>query len=158
MLRFIIKRITVAIPTLFLLITIAFFLIRIAPGGPFDSEKEIPIEIQKAIEAKYHLDESLGQQYIRYLGNILQGDFGPSFQYKDYTVTELIKKGFPVSLTLGGLALLFSLIVGVTLGAIAAVKQNSWIDYLLMSTAMTGISIPNFVVAPLLILFFAVYY
>ena len=158
MFQYIFKRIIGAIPTLFMLVTLAFFLIRVAPGGPFDSEKELPIEIQKSIEAKYHLDEPLIQQYFRYLGDIIQGDFGPSFQYKDFTVTELIAKGFPVSLTIGGLALLFSLLVGVILGTMAAVRQNSWVDYLLMSTAMTGISVPNFVVAPLLILFFAVYY
>ncbi|MCF6300366.1 MAG: oligopeptide ABC transporter permease OppB [Proteobacteria bacterium] len=158
MFKYIIKRIIGAIPTLFMLVTLAFFLIRVAPGGPFDSEKDLPIEIQKSIEAKYHLDEPLYQQYFRYLGDILQGDFGPSFQYKDFTVTELIAKGFPVSLTIGGLALIFSLIVGVILGTFAAVRQNSWVDYALMSTAMLGISIPNFVVAPLLILFFAVYY
>jgi len=156
MLIYILKRIIGAIPTLFVLITIAFFLIRVAPGGPFDSEKDLPPEIQKNIEAKYHLDESLYQQYFRYLRNIVQGDFGPSFQYKDHTVTELIVQGFPVSLTIGGFALLFALIVGVTLGTVAAVRQNSWVDYTLMSTAMTGISIPNFVIAPLLILFFAV--
>lgn len=152
-----IKRLLAAIPTLFLLITIAFFLIRVAPGGPFDSERDLPPEILKNIQAKYHLDEPMYKQYIRYMGNIIQGDFGPSFQYKDYTVTELIIKGYPVSLTIGGLALVFALIVGMILGTIAAVRQNSWVDYLLMSTAMTGISIPNFVIAPLLILFFAVY-
>jgi oligopeptide transport system permease protein len=152
-----IKRIAGAFPTLLILITISFFLIRVAPGGPFDTEKDLPPEIQKNLEAKYHLDEPLYQQYFRYIGDIVQGDFGPSFQYKDYTVTELIAKGFPVSLTIGGCALLFALILGVSLGTMAAVKQNTWIDYLLMSTAMTGISIPNFVVAPLLILFFAVY-
>ncbi len=141
-----------------MLVTLAFFLIRIAPGGPFDSEKELPIAIQKSIEAKYHLDEPLVQQYFRYLGDIVQGDFGPSFQYKDFTVTELIAKGFPISLTIGGLSLVFALIVGIILGTIAAVRQNSWVDYALMSTAMLGISTPNFVVAPLLILFFAVYY
>jgi oligopeptide transport system permease protein len=157
MLKFLLKRITGAVPTLLILITIAFFMIRVAPGGPFDSEKDLPPEIQKSIEAKYHLDEALYQQYFRYLSNIVQGDFGPSFQYKDYTVTELIVAGFPVSLTIGGYALLFALIVGITLGTMAAVRQNSWIDYTLMSTAMTGISIPNFVVAPVLILYFAVY-
>jgi oligopeptide transport system permease protein len=152
-----ITRIAGAIPTLLILITISFFLIRVAPGGPFDSEKDLPPEIQKNLEAKYHLDEPLYKQYFRYLGDVVQGDFGPSFQYKDYTVTELIAKGFPVSLTIGGFALLFALIMGITLGTVAAVRQNSWVDYLLMSTAMTGISVPNFVVAPLLILFFAVY-
>ena len=158
MFKYILKRILGAIPTLFMLVTLSFFLIRVAPGGPFDSEKELPIEIQKSIEAKYHLDEPMYQQYVRYLGDILQGDFGPSFQYKDFTVTELIVKGFPISLTIGGIALIFALIVGIILGTIAAVRQNSWLDYTLMSTAMLGISIPNFVVAPLLILFFSVYY
>lgn len=157
MFSYMIKRIVGALPTLLILITISFFLIRVAPGGPFDSEKDLPPEIQKNLEAKYHLDEPLYQQYFRYIGDIVQGDFGPSFQYKDYTVTELIAKGFPVSLTIGGFALLLALILGVSLGTVAAVKQNTWVDYLLMSTAMTGISIPNFVVAPLLILFFAVY-
>ncbi len=157
MLSYLIKRLLGAIPTLILLITIAFFLIRIAPGGPFDSDKELAPEILKSIEAKYHLDESLPKQYFRYLSNIVQGDFGPSFQYKDFTVTELIAKGFPVSLTIGGLALLLAIIVGLILGTIAAVKQNTWLDYVLMSSTMTGISIPNFVIAPLLILCFAIY-
>ncbi len=151
-----IKRLLGAIPTLLVLITISFFLIRVAPGGPFDTEKSLPPEIQANLEKKYHLDEPLYKQYFRYLGNIVRGDFGPSFQYKDFTVTELIARGFPVSLTLGGLALLLAVLIGVTLGTVAAVRQNSWVDYALMSTAMTGISIPNFVVAPLLILFFAI--
>lgn len=157
MFGFIIKRVAAAIPTLLILITVAFFLIRVAPGGPFDSEKELPPEILKKIEAKYHLDEPLYQQYFNYLANIVKGDFGPSYQYKDFTVTELIAKGFPVSLTIGGYALFLALICGVTLGSVAALRQNSLTDYLLMSTAMGGISIPNFVIAPLLILIFAVY-
>ena len=156
MLKFVLKRIGGAIPTLLILITVTFFLIRVAPGGPFDSEKDLPPEIQQKLEAKYHLDEPLHQQYFRYLGNIIQGDFGPSFQYKDFTVTELIAQGFPISLTIGGLALIFAFFVGISIGTIAAVKQNSWVDYLLMSSAMTGVSIPNFVVAPLLILLFAI--
>ncbi len=154
--QYVIKRLLGAIPTLLVLITISFFLIRVAPGGPFDTEKSLPPEIQANLEKKYHLDEPLYKQYFRYLGNIVRGDFGPSFQYKDFTVTELIARGFPVSLTLGGLALLLAVLIGVTLGTVAAVRQNSWVDYALMSTAMTGISIPNFVVAPLLILFFAI--
>jgi oligopeptide transport system permease protein len=157
MIGFVLKRLLAAIPTLLILITVAFFLIRVAPGGPFDSEKELPAETQKAIEAKYHLDESLPQQYFRYLGEIIRGDFGPSFQYKDFSVNELIARSFPVSLKIGGFALLFAFVVGIIFGTVAAVRQNSWVDYLLMSTAMTGISVPNFVMAPLLILFFAVY-
>ena len=158
MLRYIIKRLLGAIPTLLVLVTVSFFLIRVAPGGPFDSEKELPIEIQKNIAAKYHLDEPLYQQYFRYLQDIIQGDFGPSYQYKDFSVNQLIYKGFPVSLKIGGSALLFALIMGIFIGTMAALKQNSWADYMLMSSAMLGISIPNFVIAPVLILFFAVHH
>nr|MBV6629758.1 oligopeptide ABC transporter permease OppB [Oceanococcus sp. HetDA_MAG_MS8] len=156
MLRYAFKRLLGAIPTLLVLITLAFFMIRIAPGGPFDSEKSLPPEIEANLNAAYHLDEPLVQQYLRYLGNILQGDFGPSFQYREYSVNELIAQGFPVSLTIGGLAVLLALIVGGTLGIVAALRQNQPTDYTVMTVAMTGISIPNFVVAPLLILFFAV--
>ncbi len=145
------------IPTLLVLITIAFFLIRVAPGGPFDGEKVLPPEIRANLDANYHLDEPLLQQYFRYLGQIVTGDFGPSFQYKDWTVTELIAQGFPVSATLGGLAILLAFVVGTLIGTLAALKQNSLADYGAMGVAMLGISIPNFVVAPLLILGTAVY-
>jgi oligopeptide transport system permease protein len=145
------------VPTLLVLITIAFFLIRVAPGGPFDGEKLLPPEIQANLDAKYHLDEPLLQQYFRYLGQIVSGDFGPSFQYKDWTVNELIAQGFPVSATVGGLAMLLAFVIGTLVGITAAMKQNSFIDYSVMGVAMLGISIPNFVVAPLLILGVAVY-
>ena len=145
------------IPTLLVLITIAFFLIRMAPGGPFDGEKVLPPEIRANLDATYHLDEPLLQQYFRYLGQIISGDFGPSFQYKDWTVNELIARGFPVSATIGGLAMLLAFILGVSIGTIAALRQNSAVDYSVMGVAMLGISIPNFVVAPLLILLVAVY-
>jgi oligopeptide transport system permease protein len=145
------------IPTLLVLITIAFFLIRMAPGGPFDGEKVLPPEIRANLDATYHLDEPLLQQYFRYLGQIISGDFGPSFQYKDWTVNELIARGFPVSATIGGLAMLLAFILGVSIGTIAALRQNSAVDYSVMGVAMLGISIPNFVVAPLLILVVAVY-
>jgi oligopeptide transport system permease protein len=145
------------IPTLLVLITIAFFMIRMAPGGPFDSEKILPPEIRANLDAKYHLDEPLIQQYFRYLGQIVTLDFGPSFQYKDWTVNELIARGFPVSLTIGGLAVLLAFFLGTLIGIVAAMRQNSAVDYSLMGIAMLGISIPNFVVAPLLILLVAVY-
>jgi len=138
------------------LLALSFALIRVAPGGPFDTEKTIPPEIQERLNQTYHLDEPLYQQFGRYLGNLLQGDFGPSFQYKDYTVTELIAAGFPVSLKLGGLAMLLALLVGISIGTLAALKQNSRTDHVVMGAAMTGISIPNFVLAPLLVLLFAV--
>jgi len=145
------------IPTLLVLITIAFFLIRMAPGGPFDGEKILPPEIRANLDAKYHLDEPLVQQYFRYLGQIITLDFGPSFQYKDWTVNELIARGFPVSMTVGGLAMLLAFVVGTLIGITAALRQNSAVDYSVMGVAMLGISIPNFVVAPLLILVLAVY-
>jgi oligopeptide transport system permease protein len=145
------------IPTLLVLITIAFFLIRVAPGGPFDSEKVLPPEIRANLDAKYHLDEPLLQQYFRYLGQIITLDFGPSFQYKDWTVNELIARGFPVSLTVGGLAMLLAFFAGTFIGITAALRQNTAMDYSIMGVAMLGISIPNFVVAPLLILVLAVY-
>ena len=145
------------IPTLLVLITIAFFLIRVAPGGPFDGEKILPPEIRANLDAKYHLDEPLVQQYFRYLGQIITLDFGPSFQYKDWTVNELIARGFPVSLTVGGLAMLLAFFVGTFIGITAALRQNTAVDYSIMGVAMLGISIPNFVVAPLLILVLAVY-
>jgi len=151
------QRLLGVIPTMLLLITVVFFLVRVAPGGPFDSEKALPPEIQANLEAKYHLDEPLLQQYFRYLGQIIVLDFGPSFQYKDWTVNELIAEGFPVSLTVGGLAMLLAFVVGTLVGITAALKQNSPVDYGTMGFAMLGISIPNFVVAPLLILLFAVY-
>ena len=156
MLSFALRRLLSAIPTLLVLLALSFALIRVAPGGPFDAERQIPAEIQERLNATYHLDEPLWMQFGRYLGNLLQGDFGPSFQYKDYTVTELIAAGFPVSLQLGGLAILLALVAGVSMGTTAAMNQNSRIDRVAMGVAMTGISIPNFVLAPLLVLLFAV--
>ena len=157
MLRYSLKRLLGAIPTLLILLTLAFFMMRAAPGGPFDTEKSLPPEIQANLDRKYHLDEPLIQQYGRYLLDIMQGDFGPSFQYKDYSVNELIATGFPVSLRLGLSAIAIALVIGVGLGTLAALRQNSATDYSVMTLAMTGISIPNFVLAPILILVFAVY-
>ena len=157
MLRYSLTRFLGAIPTLLILITVAFFMIRAAPGGPFDAEKQLPAEIEANLRAAYHLDEPLVRQFGRYVWNLARGDFGPSFQYKDYSVTELIAAGFPVSLRLGGFAMLLALLLGVTAGTIAALRQNSRTDHAVMAVSMTGISIPNFVMAPLLILLFAVY-
>lgn len=157
MLLYAFKRFIGAWPTLLILIAVAFFLIRTAPGGPFDSERNLPPEIEANLRAAYHLDEPLPQQFGRYLVALAQGDFGPSFQYKDFTVTELIAAGFPVSLLLGGLAMLLALLVGVTIGTLAALRHNGPVDRLVMAAAMTGISIPNFVMAPMLILVFAIY-
>ncbi len=154
---YILRRLLGSIPTLLILITIAFFLIRIAPGGPFDEDKSLPPEVMANLEAKYNLDQPLVIQYFMYLGTVARGDLGPSFQYSDFTVNELIAEGFPVSLRLGGSALLLALVFGVLIGTLAAWRQNSRLDYALMGSAMTGIAIPNFVLAPILILLFAVY-
>ena len=157
MLNYFVRRILGIIPTLFVLMALAFFLIRLAPGGPFDSEKVLLPEIEANLRAAYHLDEPLYQQFARYLGNLLQGDFGPSFQYRDLTVTELIMTGFPISLRLGAGAMFFAVIFGVLAGSVAALWQNSRTDYFVMVISMTGISVPSFVMAPLLVLIFAVY-
>ena len=157
MLRFTLRRFIGAWPTLLVLMTLAFFMMRAAPGGPFDTEKTLPPEIQANLDKKYHLDEPLIQQYGRYLLDLAQGDFGPSFQYKDYSVNELIAQGFPVSLRLGGTAIILAFFIGSLLGTIAALRQNTATDYTVMAAAMTGISIPNFVLAALLILLFAVH-
>lgn len=156
MLIYTLKRLLQAIPTLLIVITISFFLMRVAPGGPFDGERQLPPEIEANLEAAYHLDEPLPMQYLRYMGNLLHGDFGPSFKYKDFSVTELIMQGFPVSLEIGGLAILLALIIGLPLGIAAAIKRNSTVDYLVMGTALTGIAVPNFVLAPIFALVFGV--
>ncbi|WP_251976977.1 oligopeptide ABC transporter permease OppB [Salinicola avicenniae] len=156
MLIYTLKRLLQAVPTLLIVITISFFLMRVAPGGPFDGERQLPPEIEANLMAAYHLDEPLPMQYLRYMGNLLQGDFGPSFKYKDFSVTELIMQGFPVSLEIGGLAILLALIIGLPLGIAAAIKRNSTVDYLVMGTALTGIAVPNFVLAPIFALVFGV--
>jgi oligopeptide transport system permease protein len=157
MLKHILRRLMSLLPTLLMLITVAFFMMRMAPGGPFDTEKLLPPEIQANLEAKYHLDEPLLQQYFRYMGQIAVLDFGPSFQYKDWTVNELIAQSYPVSLTIGVLAMLLAFFMGTMLGIAAALRQNTRLDYSLMGIAMLGISVPNFVIAPILILIVAVY-
>lgn len=157
MLAYAIRRLLGAIPTLFILLTLAFMMIRLAPGGPFDADKQLPPQIEANLQAKYHLDEPLYQQYGRYLWDVAHFDFGPSFQYRDLTVNQLIGSGFPVSLRLGGFSLLFALFFGIPFGIIAAMRQNKPTDYGVMTLAMLGISIPNFVLAPALILLLAVY-
>ncbi|MFC0323586.1 oligopeptide ABC transporter permease OppB [Gallibacterium melopsittaci] len=156
MLKLIFRRILEAIPTLFILITVSFFMMRLAPGSPFSSEKNYPPEVIANIEAKYHLNEPLLVQYGIYLKDLAHGDFGPSFKYKDYTVNQLVADSFPVSLKLGFSAFLLALFFGISAGVIAALKQNKWLDYLIMTFAMTGVVVPSFVVAPLLVLIFSI--
>ncbi len=156
MVRFILRRLLSVIPTLFLIITFSFFIMKAAPGGPFSSERNVPPEVLANINKVYHLDEPLIKQYVRYLGNILHGDFGPSFRYKDYSVNELIGNTLPNSLILGVTALCGALFFGILVGLISAVKQNSPADYVSMSVAVIGISVPLFVVGPVLMYIFAV--
>lgn len=151
------RRILAAIPTLFIIITLAFFLMRAAPGGPFDAERTLPAGIEANIKAAYDLDKPLWVQYGRYLGRLMQGDFGPSYKYKDFTVTDLIADGFPVSLRIGGTAILLATILGLAAGTVAALRQNSGVDHAVMGVAMTGIALPSYVVAPLLVLLFGIH-
>lgn len=148
------RRLGGAIPTLFIIITGSFFMIRTAPGGPFDRERVVPPDILANLMKAYHLDEPLWKQYLRYLGDLFQGDFGPSFKYKDFSVAELIAQGFPTSLTLGSIAMAAALAIGLTLGVWAALRQNTIVDYTATGVSMLGIAVPNFVVAPTLTLVF----
>ena len=157
MLSYAFRRVLQAIPTVFVIITISFFLIRVAPGGPFDLERPLPDQIMRNLMAMYNLDKPLLQQYAIYLGNLLQGNLGPSFVYRDFTVVELIAQGLPVSLQVGGTAMILATVLGTLLGSIAALNQNSRIDYTVMGGAMVGITIPNFVVAPILSLVFGLW-
>jgi oligopeptide transport system permease protein len=157
MFTFISKRLLEAIPTLLVLITVSFFLMHSAPGSPFSSDRSLPPEVLANINAKYHLDEPVVKQYFYYLGGLLQGDLGPSFRYKDFTINELIAQSFPVSAEIGLWSFLVALIIGVGCGIIAALRQNSWVDYSVMGFANLGIVLPNFVLAPLCILFFSIY-
>ena len=154
---YIARRLLASIPTLLVIVTVAFFMMRIAPGGPFDQERALPPEIEKNVLAEYNLDAPLVVQYWDYLSGVLLGDFGPSFKYRDFTVGQLLATGFPASLKVGGLAILLAVGVGIGLGTIAALRQNRAVDHVVMATAMTGIAIPNFVMAPLLTLIFGVY-
>lgn len=156
MLRYIFHRLLGAIPTLLVIITLAFFLMRLAPGGPFDRERSLPPEIAANLERAYHLDKPLPVQYGYYLWNVVQGNFGPSFKYKDHSVSGLIAAGFPISLQLGLSAMLLALLIGIPAGMLAALHHNQAIDHAVMSLSMSGITIPNFVVAPLLALVFGV--
>jgi oligopeptide transport system permease protein len=157
MTRYFFTRLAGAIPTLFIIITLTFFLMRAAPGGPFDQEQALAPEIKANLERAYGLDQPVWIQYGRYLKSLMQGDFGPSFKYKDFTVTELIGQGFPVTLQLGIMAIALALLLGVPLGTFAALHHNSAADTATMSVAVLGIAIPSFVVLPFLGLLFGVY-
>jgi oligopeptide transport system permease protein len=157
MMRYALRRLLGAIPTLLVIITLAFFMMRAAPGGPFDSQRKLTPEVERNIKAAYNLDKPLVQQYFIYLGKLAHGDLGPSYKNKDFTVVQLIGTGLPVSARLGLTAMALALLLGMALGVAAALKQNRWEDYSVMGAAMLGITIPTFVTAPLLTLLFGIY-
>lgn len=155
MLRFIIRRLIITIPTVLIIVTLTWGLIRLAPGNFYTGEKRIPPAIEKNIREKYGLDKPWYAQYGRMMGRLLKGDFGDSLTYPGQSVNQILKRALPISATLGLLAYLLALIVGLTAGTLAALRQNSKLDYASMALAMLGISIPNFVLGPLLVLLFS---
>lgn len=157
MLRFIARRLLQVIPVLLVIITATFFMVRFVPGGPFTAEKAVPPEILRNLEAHYGLDQPLWRQYLSYMGQVIRGDLGPSFKYSNRSVNEIIAAKLPVSLELGGLSLAVALAVGLPLGVLAAIRRNTWLDYLASSTGMLGICVPTFVLGPLLVLYFAIH-
>ena len=154
MLSFLVRRLLVAIPTLFVVVTVAFFMMRAAPGNPFSTDRKLPAEIEKNIEARYGMDRPLPVQYLNYVGGVLHGDFGPSLKYRDKSVLEIIEENYPVSLKIGLSAFVIAVFFGVSLGVIAALRQNGPADYTTMAIAILGVCIPSFVTAPLLQLVF----
>lgn len=156
MLRYAYLRILGAIPTLLLVIAIAFLMVHSAPGGPFDAARVLPPEIERNIERAYHLDDTLFEQFTSYLQGLWHGDLGPSYRYRDSTVSELIAGALPLSMKLGALAMLLAVVAGVSAGVVAALRKNTIIDRIVTGVAMVGISIPIFVIAPLMVLVFAV--
>jgi oligopeptide transport system permease protein len=155
MLRFVARRLAVMVPTMLAVVTLAFFMMRAAPGGPFAGERRLSPEIERNVEARYGLDRPLAAQYLGYLGDVLRGDFGPSLKYRDKSVAEVIGQGFPKSLTLGLGALALALASGVAIGLIAALRRGRWPDRAAMALAIVGVCIPTFVTAPVLVLAFA---
>lgn len=157
MLRFALYRLLQAIPVLLIVISLTFLLVHSAPGGPFSADKAVPPEVIKALEAQYSLDQPLWQQYVSYLGDIVQGDFGPSFKYPGRNVSELIAAGLPATAELAFYAMLVALVIGVSAGVAAAMRPNTAQDYIPMSAAMIGICMPSFLLGPLLVLVFGIH-
>jgi oligopeptide transport system permease protein len=157
MLRFIGGRLLQAIPVLVVVITVTFFLVRFAPGGPFDAEKQVMPEVKRALEAQYRMDKPLISQYFSYWNDLLHGDLGPSFKYPGRSVNELIAAGFPATAELGLYALLIAMVLGMSAGIVASLRPNTWSDYLPMSTAMIGICMPSLLLGPVLVLIFGIH-
>jgi oligopeptide transport system permease protein len=151
------RRVLATIPTLLAVITVCYLLLHATPGGPFDGERKVSAAVLANLQAKYHLDEPLWQQYLYYLNNLLHGDLGASFRYADWSVNELVANALPVSLSIGGGSLLISVFIGVLLGTIAALRQNSAVDYFVMLISNIGSAFPSFVIGPVLILIFAIW-
>ena len=158
MLTYTLRRIAGLVPTLFVLATLSFFIIRLAPGGPFDQEQALPAAIRANLDAAYGFDQPLLVQYGRYLAGVAQGDLGPSLRFKDFNVTELIARGLPLSLTIGLAAAVLAFFVGVPLGVFAAWRAGSFADHALMNLSLLGVILPGFVVGPLLALVFGIYW
>lgn len=154
---YVLKRLAVMVPIFFLVVTLVFFMIRFAPGGPFSSEKNVSPAILKNLQEKYHMDEPLPVQYVRYLKDLLRGDLGPSFKHANRTVNEIIAEALPVSLELGLLALSWAVLIGVSAGGLAALKPNTLYDYVPMAFSILGICLPTFVVGPILVLVFGLW-
>ncbi len=150
------RRILAAIPTMFVVITVCYLLLHVTPGGPFDSDRKVSEAVLANLQAKYHLDMPLWQQYIYYFKGLLQGDLGASFRYADWSVNDLVAAALPVSLTIGGIAMSLSIVIGVTLGVFAALRQNSMVDHFVMLLGNVGGSVPSFVLGPVMILVFAI--
>ena len=158
MLNYVLRRVAIAIPTILLLVVISFVLMYAAPGGPFNSERPLPAQVMANIEARYGLDQPYWKQMTTYIWNVVvHFDFGPSFQYRDRTVNDVIAQGFPVTLTYGFWSFIVALVVGVALGAAAAIKHNSWLDYLAVGISIGAQVLPNFVMAPILVLVFTLW-
>ncbi len=157
MLLFILKRILQSIPVLLFVSAATFFMVRAAPGGPFDADRAVPPEVLKHLNERYHLDDPLWKQYLNYMGNLVQGDFGPSFKYPTHTVNDLIAAGLPATLELSLYAILFALIIGLFAGIMASLRTNTLQDYVPMSVAMIGICMPSFVLGPILLLVFGIW-
>jgi oligopeptide transport system permease protein len=155
---FTLRRLAGLVPTLFVLMTLSFFVIRLAPGGPFDQEAKLSPEVLANLDAAYGLDQPLSVQYGRYLAGVVRGDLGPSFRYKDFSVTEIIARGLPLSLTIGLAAALLAFLAGVPLGAWAAWRANSLADHAVMGFSLLGVVLPGFVVGPVLALVFGIYW
>ncbi len=157
MLNYVLRRVVTIIPVALIAITACFFILRLAPGGPFDRERALPPEIMRNLQAAYDLDQPLWMQYFLYIGRLLRGDLGPSMVVQDFTVSQLLAIGLPFTLMLGLIAFVIATIIGIIAGIIAAVNQNKWPDYVLVLAVMIGVIIPNFLMAHLLQLLFGVY-